>query len=280
VAVMLPTQSTGSSQLLASPTAAHATDYELQDISVAAEAAYVLDASSGEVLYDKSALAQLPLASITKVAVALLAHTHLNSEGVLTISEENLLPEGDSGFEIGEQWRVRDLIDFTLLTSSNDGAATLARAIEKATGKDIAILLNEQAKELGLAQTYFINATGLDSSTSFGGAYGSARDIAKLFVHVYRVAPELLAATNVPEYTFTNLNGKVYEASNTNKVVPDLPGLVFGKTGFTDLAGGNLAVLIEPEPGHPLVVVVLGSTQDERFKDVVRLVHTALQTTE
>lgn len=248
------------------------------DVTVTANAAYVYDVSLDEEVFDKNGQSQLPLASITKATLALLAHEHLRADGTITFSASSLLPEGDSGFEVGESWVVRDLIDFTLMTSSNDGAAALAEAVERATNEDIVSLLNDKSKELGLQQTYFVNETGLDSSELFSGAYGSPRDVAILFSHIYKTAPDLLAATTIPELTFTNIGGtKTYEATNTNKGISDLPGLVFGKTGFTDLAGGNLAVVTESEPGHAFVVVVLGSTLDERFDDVITLVHATLQ---
>jgi len=250
---------------------------DFTDLSVTADAAYVLDISSGERLFEKNGQAQLPLASITKAALALLADKHLKENGVITFSERNLLPEGDSGFEVGETWNVRDLIDFTLITSSNDGASALAEAIENATGSDIITLLNELAKDLGLSQTYFVNETGLDSNELFSGAYGSAQDVATLFTYVYKTAPDLLAATTMNERAFTSADGKTYKAINTNKGVSDLPGLVFGKTGFTDLAGGNLVVVTESEPGHPFATVVLGSTLIDRFDDVVTLVRATLQ---
>lgn len=244
--------------------------------TLTADAAYVFDIANNTTIFAHNEESQLPLASVTKVALALLADEYLDDDTIITLSERALRVEGDSGFTIGESWRVRDLLDFVLMTSSNDGAAAIAEEIESVAGVDIATLLNEHANTHSLSQTYFINETGLDSNELFSGAYGSAQDVGKLFTHAYTTAPELLAATAQPERTFANLAGDTYDAVNTNKALSDLPGLVFGKTGFTDLAGGNLAVLIETEPGHPFVIVVLASTLEERFVDVVTLTHALL----
>lgn len=261
---------------LASAIAAPVIGYNFGEVSLSADSAIVLDASTQESLFTLNENAQLPLASLTKVMVALLAHEYLHPTETVIISASSLIPEGESGFVPGESWRARDLIDFTLMTSSNDGAAALAEAVEQKTGTTFDVLMNEKAKSLGLKQTYFINETGLDSSELFSGAYGSAKDMALLFAEVYRADAELMAATAISQHTFSNEQGIQFEATNTNKAVEKLPGLVFGKTGFTDLAGGNLGVLIELEPGHPIVIIVLGSTLTERFEDVVALSETLI----
>lgn len=262
---------------VASVSAALPTPLSITEADVDGKAAYVFDIANNTGVFAKNAESQLPLASVTKVPVVLLAKRHLRDDGVITLTQEMLAPEGESGFEVGESWVVHDLIDFTLMTSSNDGAAALATAVERATNTDIAVLLNQLAQELGLSQTYFLNETGLDNgSISRSGAYGSARDMAALFTYAYKTAPDTFAATVAPTHTFTNADGKEYEAVNTNKALSDLPGLVFGKTGFTDLAGGNLVVVTESEPGHPFVTVVLGSTVEARFADAIALVHATL----
>jgi len=247
------------------------------DTTLTAKSAYVFDITKDEAVFTKNETTQLPLASVAKIAVVLLATTYLESDDVITITKKSLLPEGDWGFSIGELWRAQDLIDYTLMTSSNDGAAALAESIEISAGKDIVTLLNEQAKDLGMTQTFFLNETGLDSSTSLAGAYGSAQDISILLTYAYKTAPNAFVATATSKRDFRNLsNDTVYEAVNTNKAIAQLPGLVFGKTGFTDLAGGNLAIVTETEPGHPFVIVVLGSTVPERFIDVVALTRVIL----
>lgn len=251
---------------------------DFSNVQITAKAAYVYDVSENKVLFAKNETVQLPLASIAKVPLILLAHKYLDEQALVTVSITALAPEGDWGFKAGDSWRTRDLIDYTLMTSSNDGAAMLAEHIEAKTGESIVTLLNEQAESIGLTQTFFLNETGLDSNLSLSGAYGSAQDVATLLAYAYMTAPDVFSATTRPEHSYTNSTGEIYKATNTNKVIGELPGLVLGKTGFTDLAGGNLAVITESEPGHPFVIVVLASTIDDRFEDVVDLSHATLRT--
>ncbi|MDP2650081.1 MAG: hypothetical protein Q8P16_00780, partial [bacterium] len=110
-------------------------------------------------------------------------------------------------------------------------------------------------------------------------AYGSAENMARLMSAAYRHAARAFESTALPYAEFHNAAGKAYEAQNTNGIVDAIPGLVMGKTGYTDLAGGNLAVVFEKEPGHAVVVVVLGSTREGRFNDVLELVEASIAET-
>ena len=194
---------------------------------------------------------------------------------------------------VGEKWRARDLLDFTLLVSSNDGAASLAAAAglvfsgsgqnTESTITDVATRendfvgkMNEKARSLGLVQTYFLNETGLDLQSQVSGAYGSARDVANLLAYAVEKYPDLFEATRQPTLKVSPLDGKSREAKNTNEAVLKIPGLIASKTGYTDLAGGNLAVLFDAGLGHPIAIVVLGSSEQGRFADVEKLSFAAI----
>ena len=137
--------------------------------------------------------------------------------------------------------------------------------------------MNAEAQRAGLSATYFLNETGLDENAEISGGYGSARDAARLIAYAYRAHPELFGATTQSESVFTEENGNRHEADNTNKIVAEIPMLRASKTGFTDLAGGNLAVVFDAGIGKPIAVSVLGSTKDGRFEDVKNLVDATLQ---
>ncbi|PCI30126.1 hypothetical protein COB52_01835 [Candidatus Kaiserbacteria bacterium] len=247
-----------------------------KEVQIEAQAAYVYDMAEGKVLYEKSGTVQLPLASLTKVAVATLARQFLDMNESITLTQADLNTEGDSGFKDGETWNTEDLLEFTLMTSSNDGATALGRKLEEATDVDVVTLLNIQAETLELNQTYFTNPTGLDNSELYSGSYGSAKDVTQLLSYAYKTSPEIFFSTSQQTQIFKNSSGEIYEAKNTNQAIGELPGLVFGKTGFTDLAGGNLGVVVETEPGHAYIIVVLGSSVDGRFADIVKLYKTVL----
>jgi D-alanyl-D-alanine carboxypeptidase len=103
----------------------------------------------------------------------------------------------------------------------------------------------------------------------------SARDVAAFLAYLYR-KPELYSGTTERSRSFKPLNAETLYAENTNDAIPDIPGLIFGKTGFTDLAGGTLAILFELGPNRPVAAVVLGSSSKEgRFTDMRALVRLA-----
>jgi D-alanyl-D-alanine carboxypeptidase len=244
-----------------------------------AKAVYMYDLNHKEVIYAHHEEIQLPLASLTKLMTAIVAAESLPNDTVVTIQASDLAPEGDSGLLPQERWRARDLLDFMLLVSSNDSAYILASAAGARTGtRDGSVNLsprevfvgamNEKAIELGLSQTYFLNETGLDKSEEVSGGYGSARDVAQLFAYALEYLPSSLNATSYPGVTFTSLENRVHAATNTNEMIHGVPALIASKTGYTDLAGGNLAIAFDAGINRPVVIVVLGSSRDGRFRDV------------
>lgn len=249
-------------------------------LEIAARAAYVFDVQKGIVLYEKNGELQFPLASIAKVMSALVAR-EIAPDAIVTITGENLAAEGDSGLLKEERWRISDLIDFTLMTSSNDGARALASIGAIGTGGGakpehlFVDYMNEKARALGMAQTFFLNETGLDEEVGISGAYGSAKDVATLFEYIIHVEPNLFSATTMESARISSFDAS-HAATNTNVIAARIPGLIASKTGFTDLAGGNLAIAFEAGPLHPVIVIVLGSTEEGRFADVETLVHAAV----
>lgn len=88
--------------------------------------------------------------------------------------------------------------------------------------------------------------------------------------------PKGFEATRYKSITVASVGNAEYTIANTNAVVDQIPGLVASKTGYTELAGGNLVVLFDAGPQHPIVISVLGSTREGRFTDVLALVDATL----
>ena len=84
--------------------------------------------------------------------------------------------------------------------------------------------------------------------------------------------PEILEPTRKSAARVYNSNGDYHDMENTNEIIYAIPNLLGSKTGYTDLAGGNLTIAFDAGLDRPIVVTVLGSTRDERFSDVLRLV--------
>lgn len=266
------------------PAQIKAAQAQFTGVSLTGESAIVVDLSSGEVLFQKEPDAVRPLASITKLMTALVAAERLPRDGAIAITPDDLAPEGESMFVIGDEWKIPELLSFTLLTSSNDGARALAAsagavinlAATETTSPDDNVesfinAMNAKAGLLGMSRSIFRSETGLDISSNESGASGSARDVATLLGYILKTHPSLLDVTAEDAHTFKSEGGTAYPAHNTNKVAREIPGLWASKTGYTDLAGGNLAVIINVDLNRPVAIVVLGSTAEGRFRDIQQL---------
>ncbi len=252
------------------------------DISLQGESAYVLDLTDGHVLYSLNPDTQLPLASMTKVATVLAVSQVLPSDSLITIPYDTSPAGSAERLAAGQVWRLQDVINFTLIASSNGGADILADAAEddirakypQATpGSATLWRMNDIAHQLDLTNTYFLNDNGLDISTTQAGAFGSARDVAKLFAYAATSAPATFAGTTQNNMALTSsVDGSKTSAFNTDLALSAIPGIIMGKTGYTDLAGGNLGIVFDVGPAHPVVAVVLHSTEDGRFDDMKKIV--------
>lgn len=242
--------------------------------SVEAKSALVTELNTGKILYAKSENSRQPIASITKLFTSVVASEKLGRIGreSIEIKSDHLTPIGDWGLEVGDNWKVRELIDFTLLTSSNDGAKALAfSAFEGSDDSKFVSEMNTFSRKIGLQDTYFLNETGLDMNLdSEAGAYSSASDITKALKYITFTNPGLFDETTKDRDIFY-VGGKIYDSENTNRVVNQLPGIILSKTGYTDLAGGNLAVVVDTGLNNPVAIVVLGSSKEGRFEDVLKL---------
>jgi len=248
-------------------------------ISLEAQSVYVFDIVKGEPIFELNKNAQLPLASIVKVMTALVASGGALPGTIVEISGEAISEAGDDNLLVGERWRLSDILDFTVVKSSNDGASAVASAVSAFSfggGKESFIdKMNELAGEIGLKQTYFLNETGLDLNSSTSGAYGSAEDMAKLFIYALKTNPKIFDATQYPTLEVSSKELK-HNIVNSNNLTASVSGIIASKTGYTDLAGGNLAIIFDAGFMHPVVAVVLGSTQEGRFEDMKELMEATL----
>jgi D-alanyl-D-alanine carboxypeptidase len=249
-----------------------------ETVQIEALSAVVLDLNSGKVIFEKNSNEPRPLASITKIMTALTATDILPAGTVVTVDKRFISEEGDSGLYSNEKWRLQDLLDFSLVSSSNDGIAAIAGAAGsiidlssdniEINHEDFISKMNEKAKEIGLVNSHFFNETGLDIDLERSGGYSSALDTAQLFGYVLKNHPEIFEATRYNNIQIKSLSSLNHKAPNTNTDTVNIPGLLASKTGYTEMAGGNLAIVFDPGIARPIAIVVLGSSYDGRFKDV------------
>lgn len=248
-------------------TSANTTMFE--KLPLEAQSVLVWDARDDRPIFARDARKALPLASISKLMTAIVAREAIAENAVITISGTALATDGDNGLTLGERWTRDALIEYVLVTSSNDGAAALAEA-----GGGTATFvshMNEKAKTENLVDTSFVNPTGLDEDGGATVNRGSAYDVANLFVSAQKILPDILDATRFTENSIASID-RVHTMNNTNEIADRIPWAIGGKTGFTDAAGGNLVVSFDVSIGHPIVVVVLGSSREGRFDDVEKLI--------
>jgi serine-type D-Ala-D-Ala carboxypeptidase (penicillin-binding protein 5/6) len=254
-----------------------ATPQKIEAIKINATSAYVWDVVGQRVLFEKNPDEELPLASITKLMTALVAYELVPDNTLVTISSAAAAQQSGGSLEAGEVYKVKELADFALISSYNSAAYTLAASVGELLGEEDGVAqfiaaMNIRAEELNLPSLKYINPTGLDISATEAGATGNARDTTFLMEYILLNNPEILTPT-VTEYTrLYNQNGDYHDAHNTNNILADIPNLLGSKTGYTDLAGGNLTIAFDAGYNRPVIVTVLGSTRNERFSDVKKLV--------
>jgi len=245
-------------------------------ISVDAQAAIVYDLATGETLYAKNANAQLPLASLTKLLTVYVALSVLSPETPITVSAQAVHTDSPRAFNVGQTFALADIARLTLTASLNDGASAIAEATAERQNLSQNAMLASAATGLGLSQTYAVNGSGLDVSTAVSGGYGSARDLARLAGALAAKAPAIAVATTESSAHAVSAGGTSFTVKNTDPMVATIPGLLLSKTGFTDLAGGNLAIVFDAGINHPVAVVVLGSSRNARFTDSNALISASL----
>ncbi len=252
--------------------------YDNQLSAVESKSFYVYDISAQKALFTKYEHIRLPIASITKLMSGLVALDVLPGTTTIKISNDDIAQGSGTGLVVGEEWKLKDLLDFSLITSSNDGMHALESAVNSyEKNNNIVDLMNKKVKEIGLLDTFFINSIGTDVDAFVAGSYSSSYDIAVLFSYILKNNPMLISETKNQSKNFISESNIIHHASNTDIAINNIPGILASKTGFTDLAGGNLAVIFDAGFLHPVVIVVLGSTEEGRFTDVEKLVNITLE---
>jgi len=245
------------------------------NVPIEAKAAIVYDLVTKETLYAKNADAQLPLASLTKLLTVYAALSTLPPNTPITITVLAARVDAPRVFSAGQTFALSDLARLTITASLNDGAAAIASATAAFERRSQYEMFAGAVAALGLSQTYAINGSGLDVNAAVSGGYGSARDLARLAGALVEQLPTIADATT-KESAEAVSGGIIFKVKNTDPMIATIPRLLLSKTGYTDLAGGNLAIVFDSGIRHPIAVVVLGSSAKARFTDGTALVAATL----
>jgi serine-type D-Ala-D-Ala carboxypeptidase (penicillin-binding protein 5/6) len=246
----------------------NATKVELVD---QARSAILIERDTGTVLYEKNAHEKLPPASMTKIMTMLLIMEAID-KGELTLNEKVRASEyaasmgGSQIFlEPGEEMTVDELLRGIAIGSGNDASVAMA---ERIAGSEEAFveMMNNKAKELGLKNTSFKNATGLPDE----GHYSSAYDMAIM-------AKELLKYDQITKYTgkyedyLRENTDKKFWLVNTNRLVKFYPGVDGVKTGFTNEAKYCLTATAKKDNMRVIAVVFGAPTPKDRNAQITKM---------
>lgn len=215
--------------------------------------------------YQKNADARLPIASLTKLMTAVAVVEYGRGDDIITVSKNAVATEGVSGgFTVGEKLTVSDMLKALLIVSSNDAAVALEEYFAS-LGFDLVALMNKKAARLGMTNTHFTNASGLDAD----GHYATARDLAIL--GSYSLAHEYIwDILSRKSATIVSTDGRFthHFITNNELVQKSISGVKGGKTGYTKNALGCMITVLEDGS----VAVVLGSdNREEETKKLIKI---------
>lgn len=235
----------------------------------------LMELNSGQVLYEKDADTARRPASVTKIMTMLLAFDAIDAgkfslTDTITVSEHAASMGGSQVYlEVGETQTVEDMLKCMIVSSANDAAVAMGEAI---AGSEPAFvtMMNEKAAELGMTNTHFENACGLEAD----GHLMSARDIAILSRELLLKHPEVTNYSTIWMDTIvhrTNRGESEFGLANTNKFLKKYEGANGLKTGYTSAAGFSMSATAARN-GTTLIAVVMGSeTKDNRYSDAAKL---------
>jgi len=222
---------------------------------ISARSAYIMDSTSGKVLYSKNPDLKQPPASTTKLVTAMTALDRLELDQVVEVSYHaaNIYPS-HKRLRKGDKYTVRSLLNLALMSSVNSAAVALAEA-SGGSEPVFVILMNKKAESIGALNTRYINATGLPGN----GQYITAKDLA-LIMEAALKYPEIREIIHTKVREVRAVKGLTLSAVNTNKLLWSGQRILGGKTGYTNKALNCLAFAVKKDDST-LVAAVLGDSK-------------------
>jgi len=225
----------------------------------------VVDAHSGQVLYEKNADQQRAVGSTQKLLTALIVAERGSLERQVRVEQVDTLAEPVKlNIKPGDVYQRIDLLRALLVKSPNDVARCLARD-SAGSVEAFAEVMNQKARELGAIHSHFLNPNGLPMP----GQYSSARDLSFIARAAYANGM-IRSIVCLPQLVFRYANGRTRELENTNKVLKRLSYCNGMKTGYTE-AAGHCLICSGARPGRDVIVVVLGDSKAGVWSDASAL---------
>ena len=244
---------------------------EIEDLAPNAKSAIMIEASTGEILFQKNAYEKLPPASMTKMMSILLILEEIEKGNLKwdeeVVASENAASMGGSQIflEAGEKMTVTELLKGISIASGND--ATVAMS-EKIAGTEEAFVkrMNERAKGLGLKNTHFVNSTGLDIDNHYSSAYDMSLIAKELVKH-----EKILEFTGTYEEYLRKDSDNPFWLVNTNRLVRFYKGVDGLKTGYTSSAGYCLTATAKRDDMRLITVVMNEPDTSKRSSDTTKM---------
>lgn len=244
---------------------------ETEDLAPNAKSAIMIEASTGEILFQKNKDEKLAPASMTKMMSMLLImeeieNGNLKWNEMITTSEKASSMGGSQIFlKVGEKMTVEDLLKGVAIASGNDAVVALA---ERVSGSEEQFVkrMNTRAKDLGLKNTNFINATGLTADNHYSTAYDMSLIAKELVKH-----EKILEFTSTYEDYLRKDTKSPFWLVNTNRLVRFKEGVDGLKTGFTDEAGYCLTATMKKDNMRLITVVMKEENTSKRSADTTKM---------
>lgn len=232
----------------------------LQDMT--AQAAILIDATTGRVLYEKNPDAKAMPASTTKIMTTILGLENANDDDIVEVDKRAVGEEGSAIYlNEGDKIKMSELLQATMLASGNDGADAIAYYVGKGSLENFVQMMNDKAKEIGAVNTHFNNPHGLTDVNH----YTTARDLAKIARYAYQNEKfRKIVSTKEQEIQWVNPINRKDIYGSTNRLLWNYDDVTGIKTGYTDAAGGCLVASAQKN-GVTLIAVVL-KTSDSRAR--------------
>ncbi|GIO30825.1 MULTISPECIES: D-alanyl-D-alanine carboxypeptidase family protein [Paenibacillus] len=230
---------------------------QIPELHTHAQAAALMDVTSGRLLYSSHGDDQLRIASLTKIMTAIVAIEHGDFNRPVKVSKNAFGKEGSSIYlKLGEEMTLENMLYGLMLRSGNDAATAIAEHVG-GSEEGFVHLMNEKAQELGLQHSHFANPSGLDAN----GHYSSANDMAKLTAYaLHNPLFHDIVKTQVKKAPNPNESWD-YRWDNKNKMLRLYEGADGVKTGYTKKAFRCL-VSSATRNGQQLVAVTLNDGDD------------------
>ena len=246
------------------------------DLPLTSRAAVLMEKTTGQMLFAQNEHEKLEPASVTKIMTLLLTMDAIDSgalayDDVVTVSANAAGMGGSQVFLAeGEQITVEELLKCVCVSSGNDAAVALAEKVAGVTELFVE-QMNRRASELGMADTHFVNCTGLTAE----GHVTSAHDIALMSRELLLHHPDIRRFTTI---WMDTIRDGAFQLANTNKLIRFYDGATGLKTGFTREAGYCISATAERDGMELIAVIMKGNTSDSRNADAKTLLNYGFST--